>query len=166
VRQVQDGRGAALEARPRVSLLLPACAAATVAADQATKAWALARLEPGERVDVLGEILGFWLARNPGGIFGILPGATAAFTLLTAVIVVLVVVWAVRSREFPALFGIVIGGGLGNLADRLIRGEGTLSGRVVDFIDLSFWPTFNLADAAISIGVLLLILRGSRTSRH
>ena len=104
---------------------------------------------------------GFWdleLTRNPGGAFGILPQSTLLFFLATLLIVGGVVVWGVRSGQAPLALGLVAGGGLGNLIDRVTRAPGGLQGRVVDFIHFHFWPTFNLADSAIVIGVGLLVL--------
>lgn len=144
---------------------MPVAAAAVLAADQITKSLALALLPAGSRLEIAGSVLGLRVSRNPGGIFGFLPGAGVAFLILTMVIVTVVVIWSIRTGESPVLFGMVAGGGLGNLTDRIFRGPGFLSGKVVDFIDLSFWPTFNVADAAISVGVVLLLLQGFRTRR-
>ncbi len=108
---------------------------------------------------------GFWdleLTRNPGGAFGILPQSTLLFFLATLLIVGGVVVWGVRSGQAPLPLGLIAGGGLGNLIDRVTRAPGGLQGRVVDFIHFHFWPTFNLADSAIVIGVGLLILHELR----
>lgn len=137
-------------------------AAFVVIADQVTKSLALSRLSSGKKVPILDGILSLRLARNPGGIFGLLPGAEILFVTLTAIVVTLVIVWGVRSGEYPVLFGLVAGGGLGNLLDRIFREPGFLRGHVVDFIELPFWPTFNIADSAISIGVLLLVIGGLR----
>lgn len=144
----------------RARLILAGTATATVVVDQISKAIAIRVLNPGERVDIIGSFFGFVLARNPGAAFSMLPGRSVLLAWLTTLIVVVVTVWAARSREFPILFGMIIGGGLGNLADRIFRSPGFLRGRVVDFVDFSFWPTFNLADAAITVGVLLLLLGG------
>ena len=108
---------------------------------------------------------GFWdleLTRNPGGAFGIVPQSTLLFFLATLLIVGGVVVWGVRSGPAPLALGLGAGGGLGNLIDRVTRAPGGLQGRVVDFIHFHFWPTFNLADSAIVIGVGLLILHELR----
>lgn len=134
----------------------------TLAADQVTKAVVLAALAPGERVAVAGRFFGFVLARNPGAAFSILPGRSLLLAWVTAVIVAAVAVWAVASGEFPVALGLIVGGGLGNLADRIFRSPGMMRGMVVDFIDFSFWPTFNLADAAITVGVALVILKSLR----
>jgi signal peptidase II len=108
---------------------------------------------------------GFWdleLTRNPGGAFGILPQSTLLFFLATLLIVGGVLVWGLRSGQAPLPLGLIAGGGLGNLIDRVTRAPGDLQGRVVDFIHFHFWPTFNLADSAIVIGVALLILNELR----
>jgi signal peptidase II len=141
---------------------MAAAAASVVILDQLTKSLALSALSSGEKVPILDGVLSLRLARNPGGIFGLLPGAEIFFVALTAVVVTLVIVWGVRSGEYPILFGLVAGGGLGNLLDRILREPAFLRGHVVDFIELPFWPTFNIADTAISIGVVLLVLGGLR----
>jgi len=130
----------------------------TVLADQVSKAVAAHLLADGRPRLAIG---GFWdleLTRNPGGAFGILPQSTLLFFLATLLIVGGVVVWGARSGQAPLALGLVAGGGLGNLIDRVTRAPGGLQGRVVDFIHFHFWPTFNLADSAIVIGVGLLIL--------
>lgn len=144
---------------------MPVAAAAVLAADQITKSLVLALIPEGSRLEIAGSVVGLRVSSNPGGIFGFLPGAGVAFLILTVIIVVVVVIWSLRTGESPVLFGLVVGGGLGNLADRVFRQPAFLRGRVVDFIDLSFWPTFNVADAAISIGVLLLLLQSLRMKR-
>jgi signal peptidase II len=159
---VQDRRGTQVSRRPRTVLWLAAVAVAVVVLDQLTKNLALDALQPGERVSLIGNVLSFHLARNPGGIFGLFPGAEIFFVLLTTVVVIVVIAWGIAAQEFPMAFGLIAGGGLGNLTDRIFRDPGFLRGRVVDFIDLSFWPTFNLADAAISVGVALLLIGGLR----
>ena len=84
------------------------------------------------------------------------PGATLFFFVASLAIVVVVVVWALRDLENPGAFGMVLGGGIGNLIDRLVRPPAPMRGRVIDFLDLSFWPTFNIADSAIVLGVIVL----------
>lgn len=166
MREGQGRGGAPVTAGSRPRLLLATSAAIALAADQVSKTIALATLVPGERVDLLGSLFGWLLVRNSGGAFSILPGGGALLSLLTAAIVVVVAVWGYRSGEFPAAFGLIIGGGLGNLADRILRSPGAGRGSVVDFIDLGFWPTFNLADVAITTGVGLLLLFGLTSRRR
>lgn len=130
-------------------MLLPVLASALVVAlDQLAKAAALAWLsEP-----LSWGPLTLRLVRNDGIAFGALAGY-AGVALVAALSLALVLFVALRGepRHWP-LYGLVLGGGLSNLLDRLLRGH------VVDFVDLPRWPVFNLADAAISVGVLLLVL--------
>lgn len=155
--QGRGGTKVASKSHDRVALLLSV--AVTVAADQVSKILAVNVLAPDRRVDLLGSFLGLELVRNPGGAFSILRDRSVILTLATAVAVMFVTVWAYRSRESPVPFGMIVGGGIGNLADRIFRSPGFPDGLVVDFIDISFWPTFNVADTAITIGVGLLLLR-------
>jgi len=140
---------------------LPALvAAAVLAADQLTKAVALSTLDGG-RVVELGWTLQLRLVANTGSAFGLGSryGPVIALVALAVVVVVALSTRALTSR-WPRLgVGLVIGGALGNLADRAFRsGEGLLGGAVVDFVDLQWWPVFNLGDAAICVGAVLLAL--------
>ncbi len=125
----------------------------TVLADQATKAIAVASLERGEEVNVfLG--LDMTYVRNEGVAFGALSGGGAV--LVTAIVIALgaLVLYFALSSTVPLLWlpvGLILGGALGNLADRAREGA------VIDFIDPIAWPAFNLADTAIVIGVLGLL---------
>lgn len=133
-------------------------AGATFALDQISKAVAVAALGSGDRIEVLGSWFGFRLVRNPGGVFGLFPQAGLVFFALTVGIVVAVVLIGSRSGRFPIPLGMIAGGGLGNLADRIFEGGSPFEGMVIDFIDFRFWPTFNLADAAITLGVAYIAL--------
>lgn len=129
-----------------------------VIADQSSKAWVLANLDPGERIPLIGALFGISLTINFGGAFGMFPDAPLVFFTLSLLIVCFVAVWAWKEPEHVIPLGMVLGGGIGNLIDRVIRAPRPLRGGVVDFLDLSFWPTFNLADSAIVIGVAILFL--------
>ena len=130
-----------------------AVVALTVLADQVTKAIAVASLDRGEHVNVfLG--LDMTYVRNEGVAFGALSGGGPL--LVTAITLALVglVAYFVANSNVPLLWlpvGLILGGALGNLADR------ARDGAVVDFIDPIAWPAFNLADAAIVVGVLGLV---------
>lgn len=134
-----------------------------VALDQATKALAVATLSDGP-VPIAGDILRLRLTRNPGGAFSLFTGFTPFLTVLATVMVVVLVRVARRTRDRPTAWalGLVLGGAAGNLVDRLVRDPAFGSGEVVDFIDLSFWPTFNIADSAITVGIAVLVFRGWR----
>ena len=130
-----------------------AVALLVLAADQVSKAWVRAAIDRGERRDVLPgvELVN---VRNRGVAFGLLSGGRGLVLALTlAALGALVVYFATHSRR-PGLWlptGLLVGGALGNLSDRL-RGE-----PVTDFVDLPLWPPFNLADTSITIGVLVLL---------
>ena len=147
--------------------VLPATAGLTVAADQVTKAIAVATLKNGESVRGIDGLVHWTLQRNPGAAFGIFQRVPVLFTILAIAISVVIVASArrVRDRFHGAALGLVLGGALGNLADRLFRPPGPFRGRVVDFVDLRVWPTFNLADAAIVVGAVLLAIAGMRAEK-
>ncbi len=143
-----------------------------LAADQFTKHLAIENLPPQEVVPVLGDFLSFYLVRNPGAAFSFGEGITWIFTIALAVVVG-VIVWLavtrVRSRLWAVALGLLAGGVLGNLTDRLLREPGFAVGHVVDFINtpwmwLWFPPAiYNIADifiVSMMIGVALLILFG------
>ena len=125
----------------------------TVFADQATKAIAVASLARGEEVNVfLG--LDMTYVRNEGVAFGALAGGGALVVALIALALLALLTYFALNSQVPLLWlpvGLVLGGALGNLADR------ARTGAVVDFIDPIAWPAFNLADAAIVFGVLALL---------
>ncbi|HVD38134.1 MAG TPA: signal peptidase II [Solirubrobacterales bacterium] len=128
--------------------------AAIVAADQAAKARIEADLIPGEVVDVLGP-LKLTLAHNTGVAFGLAGGAGIGLVAVTLGALVLIGYLFSRKPERPWMWvavGLLAGGALGNLVDR-IRADA-----VTDYIDVGSWPPFNLADVAITSGVLLLVL--------
>ncbi|GAC1363635.1 MAG: hypothetical protein NVSMB32_05390 [Actinomycetota bacterium] len=133
--------------------------------DQVSKALAASLLASGQPALPVGGFFDLQLTRNPGGAFGILASSTLLFFLATIVIVAAVLVWGLRTGQAPLALGLVAGGGLGNLLDRIFRSPGGLHGKVVDFIHFHFWPTFNLADSAIVIGVGMLIVLELRPRR-
>jgi len=136
-------------------------------ADQVSKAIAAAALKDGRSVRVVDGVLHWTLQRNPGAAFGIFRRAPALFTVL-AILIALVIILAaprVRDRLHGVALGLVLGGALGNLIDRLFRPPAPFRGRVIDFIDFRVWPTFNLADSAVVIGALLLAVASFRSER-
>ncbi|HZK16248.1 MAG TPA: signal peptidase II [Solirubrobacterales bacterium] len=125
-----------------------------VALDQGAKAVVEAKLVPGEQVDVLGP-LSIVLAHNRGIAFGLAAGGGALLVAVTLIALVAVGLLFARDpgrRGMWVAIGLLAGGALGNLADRVRAGE------VTDYIDVFSWPPFNLADAAITVGVVLLVL--------
>jgi signal peptidase II len=145
-----------------LDLIFPALAACgvVVAVDQGAKALATSLVDRGERVEVL-PFLAFENVRNKGVAFGLGGDISAVVVGATVVVLLgLLVFLASRSRKgwpiwLPA--ALLIGGAVGNLADRV------RDGAVIDFIDLPLWPTFNLADVSIVVGVLLLLFEVERT---
>jgi signal peptidase II len=125
-----------------------------VALDQVAKGLIEAHMVPGEHVDVLGP-LGFTLAHNHGVAFGLASGGGAALVALTVAALIFVGVLFARDPTRPWMwvaFGLLAGGAIGNLADRV------RAGAVTDYIDLLSWPPFNLADVAVTLGVVVLAL--------
>ena len=137
----------------RATTILLVVAACTIAADLATKVWARAALAEGA-VD-LGWVA-LRLAENPGVAFSLGASAPAwvVSTVTTAAVVVLAVMAARGTLHPPAAAGLLLGGGLGNLIDRL------QDGTVTDMIDLGWFPSFNVADIALNVGVGLVVLWG------
>ncbi|HEV2070970.1 MAG TPA: signal peptidase II [Acidimicrobiales bacterium] len=137
---------------------MAAVAASVVALDQSTKWWALVALDRATSIDVIGS-LRLRLVFNRGAAFG-LGSRFAPLLAILAVVVVVILVregGALQGRTARFSMGLVLGGALGNLSDRLFRdGGGFLGGAVVDFIDVQWWPVFNVADTAITIGAALL----------
>lgn len=140
-----------------------AATAAVIGLDQFTKQLALDRLADGP-IDIIEGALTLRLSFNPGGAFGILQGIPVFFLISTVVVALAIVLWArkVEETSWGLSLGMVLGGGLGNLIDRVFRSTG---GRVVDFIDLHVWPVFNVADSFIVIGVVLLLILSVRADR-
>jgi signal peptidase II len=145
--------------RARWALLL-AVAAIVLALDQLSKAWAVSELGDGRAIDLVGS-LRLRLTMNYGSAFSLANGRGALISLL-ALVVVAVLLRTGRHARSPVMavaLGLVVGGAFGNLIDRAFRaGDGFLGGGVVDFIDLQWWPVFNLADAAIVVGAITLFL--------
>jgi signal peptidase II len=141
--------------------ILFAIAAFVLAADAITKALVVVHLRPGEPVHVLGNVLMLDLLRNSGAAFSVGTGNTIVFTAIAVVVVVFIVRTArnLRSVGWAVTFGLLLGGALGNLADRIFRAPGVFRGDVVDWIELTrYWPVFNLADSAIVCGGVLTVL--------
>jgi signal peptidase II len=151
------GRGRAL------ALWLYATAAGAYLLDRVTKVWVERTLAGEPPVEVIPGVLSFNYTTNSGGAFGIGRSAPWIFAGATIVVSVIVVAFSTRVSRLPIAIGLglVLGGGLGNLTDRVVNGSG-LSGHVTDFIDLQVWPVFNLADSAIVVGAVLLALASAR----
>lgn len=145
--------------RRRLFAVLASLAAGTLVLDQATKVWALAVLTPGEPVDVVGSLIRLNLVRNAGAAFSLGEGSTWVLTAISLTILVWVVLGARRVGNLPwaVALGLLLGGALGNLVDRVFRPPGPGRGHVVDFIDYFGWFVGNVADIAI-VGAAALIM--------
>jgi signal peptidase II len=145
--------------------LLSLIAVLVLAADILTKVIGVARLEGREPLELLGGAVYLVLVRNPGAAFSLATGYTWVLTLVAIAVVVVIIRVArrLRSTGWAVALGLVLGGALGNLTDRIFRSPGPLQGHVVDTVSLfapdgSIWPVFNLADSAIVTGGVLLVL--------
>lgn len=153
------------EVRNRNLVIVGVVATVVYVSDLLTKIWAVERLsDPGESIEIVGELFQLELTRNPGAAFGIGVGMTVVFTTLSLIVVAVVLRISNRlgSTWWAVVFGLVLGGALGNLTDRLFRSPGFMRGHVIDFLHLKNWPVFNLADTAFCIAgaiVFLLVLR-------
>jgi signal peptidase II len=136
------------------------------ALDRVTKWLAVKHLAGRAPITLVPHVLDLRYTENSGGAFSLFGGQAWLFVGATIVVCGVIAAVAVRLTS-PATaigLGVIMGGALGNLTDRVIRGPG-FSGRVVDFIELHLWPVFNVADSAIVVGALLVLLVGLRNRR-
>lgn len=151
----------------RVGLLL-AVAGAVLAVDVSSKILAVDRLAGRAPIEVIDGVLSLRLVRNPGAAFGLAEGMTVILTCIAVVVVGVILRMArrMRSTGWAVALGLVLGGALGNLGDRLFRSPGPLRGHVIDFLELPHWPVFNVADSSIIAGASLLVLLNLRGVHH
>lgn len=132
--------------------------------DQVTKAIALAHLTPGEPVEVIGSLLKFNLIRNPGAAFSLGTGYTPYISAIQ-IAVALGVVYLSRklgSVGWAVAFGLLFGGAVGNILDRIFREPSPFHGHVVDFLQTPHWAIFNVADMAVTSAAVLLVIQTLR----
>jgi signal peptidase II len=175
VRHLQTARGTPLtdssdtgaDAEPSRSTAAPnrlplvlAVAAVVVVVDVGSKVIAVDRLTGRAPVHVIDGFLELTLTRNAGAAFSVGVGATVVFSVLAVFVAVVIVRTATRLQHvgWGIALGLLLGGALGNLVDRLVRSPGPLRGEVIDWIRLPHWPVFNLADASIVAGAILAAL--------
>lgn len=132
---------------------------AVVVLDQLTKAWILANVPEGGAIEVAGPYVRLILSHNTGGLFGLFAGNAPIFAVVSIAVMVLIVAyeWHVGRAIVPTIaLGLLLGGAIGNFIDRIHLGY------VVDFVDMGIgdlrWYTYNVADAAISTSIVLLLL--------
>jgi signal peptidase II len=158
------GETAAPTERPRASrrrlLFLIGVPLVVLALDVITKRLAVAELSDGDVVPLIGGLLKLNLVYNPGAAFGIGTGYTLVLSLLAIGVITVVIVMArkLRSTAWAIALGLLLGGALGNLTDRVFREPGLLRGHVIDFLQLPNWPVFNIADMAVSTAAVLIVL--------
>ncbi len=173
MRDVQAARGAALTEdhldattapRPRKRVVLAGVAMSVLLLDVLTKVWVVAELEGRRAIELLGGELFLRVSRNTGAAFSFAEGATLVFTTITVVVVVVIVRISgrLRSAGWALSLGLLLGGAMGNLVDRLFRSPGVGRGAVVDFIALGWFPSFNVADSGIVVGGILAVLLSFR----
>lgn len=145
--------------------LLAVIAASVVVLDVISKVVVVAMVQPNEPVRLLGGLVYLSLIRNPGAAFSMATGMTWLLALIAIGVVVFIVRMAPRLRSTPwaVSLGLVLGGAIGNLIDRIFRAPGFLQGHVVDFVSVfgpnaEYFPVFNVADSAITIGGISLVV--------
>lgn len=149
--------------RWRTALLL-AIALAVLAVDAATKALVVAKIAPGDNIRILGGLVYLTNIRNPGAAFSMATSMTWVLAVIALAVVAFIIRMAPKLRSTPwaVCLGLVLGGALGNLTDRIFRAPGVLRGHVVDFVsvfgpDAVHFPAFNAADSAITVGGVILV---------
>jgi signal peptidase II len=156
--------------RPRRVALFAVIAVLVLALDVVSKVLVVANLDGHQPTRVLGGVIYVDVARNSGAAFSLGTGFTVVLSLVALAVVAVIVRTASRMRStgWAVALGLILGGAVGNLADRIFRAPGVFRGHVVDWISLfgpnaAHWPIFNLADSAIVCGAVLsaiLALRG------
>ncbi|MDT0309188.1 signal peptidase II [Streptomyces sp. DSM 44917] len=163
----ENADGAEPRDRPRGGrrvTVLAGVAAFAYILDLITKIMVVEWLEHEEPIDILGAWLRFEAVRNGGAAFGVGEALTVVFTCIAAAVIVVIVRLARKlySTPWAIALGLLLGGALGNLTDRIFRAPGTLEGHVVDFIAPKYFAVFNLADSAIVCGGILIVLLSFR----
>jgi signal peptidase II len=159
------GSSAGTGLRRRIGVLV-GVAAFVLAADATTKAIVVAHLRPDQPVHLIGNVLMLWLTRNPGAAFSVGTGETAVFTVIAFGVIVYIARTARKlySLGWAIALGLLLGGAMGNLTDRIFRAPGLFRGDVVDWIGVTprYYPIFNLADSAIVCGGILTVVLALR----
>jgi len=153
--------------RWRSAAVLYGAAGVAFALDRLSKVWAERYLDGRPPLTLIPGVLDLRFTTNSGGAFSIGQSAPWLFAGASILVSAAIALTAFRHerRVTSVAFGLILGGALGNLVDRAIRGP-RLTGRVVDFVDLQVWPVFNLADTAIVVGAILLATSSARADRR
>lgn len=164
---MQNSRGAALAATertgsgPRSWGIVVVLMVGLIAADQASKAWALRTLQPWTPRPAVGTLLQFNLVFNPGAAFSLGSGFTIVFPIIAILVaagVLLYVVPRLRTLWWSVATGCLLAGIIGNLIDRIARPPAPFHGEVVDFLMLPYWPIFNVADICICVAAGIFVV--------
>ena len=128
--------------------------------DLGTKVWAVEVLSSRANVQIIGSFLQLTFVQNSGAAFGIGAGSTIIFTFFALAVLIFITRYALQitSKGWALVCGLVLGGILGNLTDRIFREPSFLQGHVIDWIQLPNWPVFNIADSAIVIAAVVAII--------
>ena len=128
--------------------------------DLGTKVWAVEVLSSRANVQVIGSFLQLTFVQNSGAAFGIGAGSTIIFTFFALAVLIFITRYALQitSKGWALVCGLVLGGILGNLTDRIFREPSFLQGHVIDWIQIPNWPVFNIADTAIVIAAVVAII--------
>lgn len=128
--------------------------------DFLTKSWAVSFLAERAPVNLIGEFLQLTFVKNSGAAFGLATGATILLSLFAIAVGATIIRYAalVNSRGWIVVMGAVLGGVMGNLTDRIFRSPGFLRGYVIDWIEIPYWPVFNVADTAIFTATCIAIV--------
>lgn len=132
--------------------------------DLATKIWAVNTLSSRSNIKVLGDFFQLTFVRNSGAAFSFAQGATIFLTLFSITVLIAILYYSVRitSKGWSVVLGLVMGGILGNLVDRIFREPGVFRGHVIDWMQLPNWPIFNIADSAIVIAAVIAMVLSAR----
>ena len=128
--------------------------------DILTKSWAISYLSKHDTIHLIGSLLKLTFVKNSGAAFGLATGATILLSLFAIGVGLTIVRYAamVNSRGWIIVMALVLGGVMGNLTDRIFRSPGFLRGHVIDWIEIPYWPVFNIADSAIFIATCIAIV--------
>jgi signal peptidase II len=132
--------------------------------DLATKIWAVNNLSFKSNIKVIGELFQLTLVRNPGAAFSFATGATVFLSLFSLIVMIAILYYSpkITSRGWAVVLGLVLGGILGNLVDRIFREPGVLRGHVIEWLQIPNFPVFNIADSAIVVAALISMVLTAR----
>ncbi|MFM9378114.1 signal peptidase II [Gordonia sp. VNK21] len=152
--------GARASSSRTLLVVLAVTALAAYLLDLLTKTLAVDYLDPADPVQIIGDTVTLTLIRNSGAAFSMATGYTWILTFVALAVVAVIIRYSRRlgSLGWVIGLGLVLGGALGNLTDRIFREPGPLRGHVVDFVSVGWWPVFNVADSAVVCGAVLLVV--------